>query len=112
MTESDGKLSASILWGGGSVLPVDGVKLVGDQLVVSRLNGRGKDRVTETITATRDGDDLKLSTVKARPDGSTFGKAEFTGKRTPPLPPAPDLAKVKFGEPIGFSTARTSTAGN
>ena len=25
---------------------------------------------------------------------------EFTGKRTPPLSPAPDLSKVKFGEPI------------
>jgi len=100
VTESDGKLSASILWGGGSVLPVNGVKIVGDQLVVVRFNGRGRDRVTETITATRDGDDLKLSTVKSRPDGSTFGKAEFTGKLTPPVPPAPDLATLKFGEPI------------
>ena len=73
---------------------------MGEQLVVSRFNGKGANRVTETITATRDGDNLKLTTVKTRPDGSTFGKAEFTGKRTPPLPPAPDLAKVKFGEPI------------
>jgi len=100
VTESNGKLAASILWGGGSVLPVDEVKVVGDQLIVSRLSGRARNRTTETITATRDGDDLKLTTVKSRPDGSTFGKAEFTGKRTPPLPLAPDLTKVKFGEPI------------
>jgi len=99
-TESNGKLAASILWGGGSVVPVDGVKVVGERLVVTRLIGRGRNRVTETITATRDGDNLRLSTVKSRPDGSTFDKAEFTGKRTPRLPPAPDLAKVKFGEPI------------
>ena len=65
-----------------------------------RVNGSGAEPVTETITATRDGDNLKLTTVKTRPDGTAFGKAEFTGKRTPPLPPAPDLAKVKFGAPI------------
>ncbi len=106
VTESNGKLAASILWGGGSVLPVDEVKLVGDQLVVSRFNGNGKSRVTETITATRDGDNLKLTTVKTRPDGSTFGKADFTGKRPPPLPPAPDLTKVKFGEPIRLFNGR------
>ena len=100
VTETGGKLAGSILWGGGSVLPVESVKLVGDQLVVVRTSGKAKDRVTETITATRDGDDLKLTTVKTRPNGATFGKAEFTGKRTPPLPPAPDLAKVKFGPPI------------
>ena len=100
VTEANGKLSGSILWGGGSVLPVESVKVAGDQLVVTRLSGKGKDRVTETITATRDGDDLKLATVKTRANGSTFGKAEFSGKRTPPLPPAPDLAKIQFGEPI------------
>jgi hypothetical protein len=102
VTENNGKLAASILWGGGSVLPVKEVKLAGDQLVVTRVNGNARRRVTETITATRDGDNLKLTTVKSRPDGSTFDKAEFTGKRTPPLPPAPDLAKVKFGEPISL----------
>jgi hypothetical protein len=100
VTETDGKLAASILWGGGSVLPVDGVRLAGDQLVVTRFNGQGQNRIVETITATCDGDDLKLVTIKTRDNGSTFGKAEFTGKRTPPLPAAPDLSKDKFGEPI------------
>ncbi len=102
VTEKDGKLAAEILWGGGSVLPAEGVKLDGDRLVVTRVTGKENDRVTETITATREGDDLKLTTIKNRADGSQFGKAEFTGKRTPPLPPAPDLSQVKFGEPIGL----------
>ena len=102
VTEKDGTLSASILWGGGSVLPVEGVKMDGDRLVVERINGKGENRVTETITAMRDGDILKLTTVKTKSDGSTFGKADFSGKLTPPLPPAPDLSKVKFGEPIAL----------
>ena len=70
-----------------------------------QIQRRGADkgkRTTETITATLSGDNLKLVTVKARPDGSEFGRAEFTGRRTPPLPPPPDLSKVKFGEPIAL----------
>ncbi|MHC4624983.1 MAG: 3-keto-disaccharide hydrolase, partial [Planctomycetota bacterium] len=105
ITLERGDLDASILWGGGSVKPVSSVNVQGDQLVITRVQverrgaNRGK-RITETITATLSGDDMKLVTVKARPDGSKFGRAEFTGKRIPPLPPKPDLSKAKYGEPI------------
>ena len=99
--QNNGKLAGSILWEGGSVLPVDGMKLDGDKLVVTRFWGTGpKDRIVETITAIVAGDDLKAETVKTGPDGKQFGHGYFTGKRTPPLPPAPDMAKVRFGEPI------------
>jgi len=103
--EADGQLQASILWGGGSVKPVTSAKVEGDRLVITRVQverrgtAKGK-RITETIMATLSGDNMKLVTVKARPDGSEFGRAEFTGRRTPPLPPRPDLSKVRFGEPI------------
>jgi hypothetical protein len=101
VTETDGKLAASILWGGGSVLPVDRLNLVGDKLVLMRFHKNGKNPdIVESITATRNGDDLKLTTIKHRADGSSFDKADFTGKRTPPVPPAPDLSKIKFGDAI------------
>jgi len=107
VTEEAGKLSASILWGGGSVLPVDGVKMEGDKLVITRIQeSRQRDdkgqplKSIETITATVDGDALKLTTVTKRPDGSETTPANFTGKRIPPVPPKPDLSKVKFGKPI------------
>ena len=109
VNENQGKLSASVLWGGGSVLPVDGVKREGDKLVVTRLqqheqkaaSGKSvKVTTTETITASVEGDSLKLTTVKQQPDGKETGKASFLGQRIPPLPPAPDLSKVKFGAPI------------
>ena len=85
--------------------PVTSVNVEGGRLVITRVQveRRGADkgkRITETITATLSGDDLKLVTVKARPDGSDFGRAEFTGQRTPPLPSRPDLSNVKFGAPI------------
>jgi len=105
ITQEQGRLEAGILWGGGSVKPVSSVKVEGDRLVITRVQverrgaNKGK-KITETITATRSGDNLKLVTVKARPDGKKFGRAEFAGKRIPPLPPKPNLSKAKYGKPI------------
>ena len=107
VTEENSKLAGSILWGGGSVLPVDDIKPDGDKLVITRFHElRQRDekgqplKDIETITATVDGDALKLMTVTKRANGSETAPANFTGKRIPPLPPRPDLSKVKFGTPI------------
>jgi hypothetical protein len=118
--EQDGKLSGSMLWGWGSVEPVDAVKVDGDTLVITRLH-RGEHKnadgkmvktvATETITANMTaeagspvaashGDYLHLTTVKTGPDGTEVDHATFTGKRQAPVGPAPDLANVKFGDPI------------
>ena len=106
--EKDGALKGSILWGGGSVLPVTSVKVDGDTLVVTRVSqssrkdAQGKEvvtRETETIKAKLEGDKMSLTTERDR-GGKVSGQASFTGKRIPPLPPKPDLSKVKFGDPI------------
>jgi len=105
ITQEKGDLDAAILWGGGSVKPVNSIKVEGDRLVITRIQverrgaNKGK-KITETITATLSGNNLKLFTVKARPDGRKFGRAEFTGKRIRPLPPKPNLSKAKYGKPI------------
>jgi hypothetical protein len=108
--ESDGPaVKAEMLWVAGSVFPLDGARLDGDKLVLTRLRQVGgkktdgtktKITLTETITATRDGDSLKLVTVTPKADGSGEDRSEFTGQRLPPMPPAPDLGHVKFGEPV------------
>jgi len=109
ITDNCGKLEGGILWGGGSVVPVAAVKVEDNVLIVTRIHERkGKDkegkemkvRETETIKATLDGANMKLTTERDKGDGKVFGQAEFTGKRIPPLPAAPDLSKVKFGEPV------------
>jgi len=109
--EKDGKLQASILWGGGSVLPAADARIEGHQLIVTRIHKskdkKGKENiVTETITAAVDGDSMKLTTVRRNSAGTESGRAEFTGKRIPPLPPRPDLSKVKWGEPIQLFNGR------
>jgi len=109
VTEDGAQLKGSILWGGGSVVPVTSTKIEGDTLILTRVNeSRQKDadgktlKTTETITAKLDGDNLKLTTSTAGDDGKVRGHADFSGKRIPPVPPAPDLAKAKFGEPISL----------
>ena len=43
---------------------------------------------------------MNLTVERQRGAGKPSGKAAFTGKRIPPVPPAPDLSQVKFAEPI------------
>lgn len=103
--QKDGQLKSSILWGGGSVLPVDRTKMDGDTLVLERdqkIRRRdGKvNEITEKIIAKVSGDELSLTQIMPRRDGNGENRSEFTGKRIPPLPPKPDLSKVKYDKPI------------
>lgn len=116
--KADDGLKGSILWGGGSVVPVESVKADAEKLTVTRLSmakkkdASGKEiseKVTETIIATVSGEDLKLTTVKAKEDGKEFGKAEFTGKRIAPVPARPNLAKVNYGKPIELFNGKDLT---
>jgi hypothetical protein len=117
VTERNGGLAADILWGTGSVVPVDRVSIEGDNLVLTRFH-RWEERKegktvrhseTETITAHRDGDNLKLSTVTRKEDGSSTAPQDFSGKLTPPPGPAPDLSKVRFGRPIQLLNGKDLT---
>jgi hypothetical protein len=111
-------LEASMLWGWGSVEPVSSVKLVDGQLVltrnhlVERKDAAGKKtKVTlvETITATAADGTIKLLSTKPRDDGKGEDKAEFSGHRQPPLPPAPDLNTVHFDPPIQLFNGKDLT---
>jgi hypothetical protein len=100
VTEKDDQLKASILWGGGSVVPVTTAKVEDGKLVLTRVQRQGTPPVTTTVTIVGqvDGDTLHLT---CEDPGKNDGRpSAFFGKRTPPLPPAPDLSKVKFGDPI------------
>jgi hypothetical protein len=92
VSDEGGKLSASLLWAAGSVVPAKEAKVEGDTLIVTRAGpGEG------VIAAKVEGDALS-GTLK--PSAAGGKEMSFSGKRTPPLPPAPDLGKVKFGEGI------------
>ena len=116
--EANGGLKASLLWGGGSVVPLDSAKLETGRLILTRRHsservdesGKRVTRfITETIIAQAEGDVLKLTSVKPRPNGQGEEKADFSGRREPPMPPAPDLSRVKFGEPIQLFNGKDLT---
>lgn len=116
--EKDGALAGSILWGGGSVLPVAGVATEGDTLVVTRIHESKKAgpdgkpvtvKETETIRAKIAGDALSLTTERLKADGKRSDPVAFSGRRIPPMPPAPDLAKVRFGAPVALLNGRDLT---
>jgi hypothetical protein len=115
-----GYYDGSILWGSGSVLPVSSVVIADDTLIVTRTtdvprkDATGKvvrtQQFTEAITAKlAEGDNLKLTRLAPKLNGTGYDSAEFTGHRIPALPPRPDLSKVKFGEPITLFNVRDLT---
>jgi len=108
--EAGGGLQAGMLWGWGSVEPTASAKVEDGKLVVTRNHNIRRQEagkqvrktivIVETITATVDGDTMQLASVKPRENGQGEDTSTFSGKRMPTVPPAPDLANVKFGEPI------------
>ncbi len=108
-----GYYDGALLWGGASVLPVSSVVINDDTLIVTRTrdvqrkDAAGKvvrtQQFTEAITAKLDGPDrLALTQLNPRNNGTGYDSAPFTAQRCLPLPPRPDLAKVKFGAPVAL----------
>ena len=134
IVETNGMFRGSVLWGTGNIQEVSRVTLDGnnlqglgddsdkppDSLAVSSdvlvlvrespdtiMRGGKLVAVTEieTIRATREGSSLKLMSERTR-DGMSMGRVEFSGRWIPRVPPAPDLARVSFADPIQLFNGR------
>ena len=101
-------LSASLLWGSGSVVPVD-VAQVGAALKLSRNAPRKDDGTRQVIIATRAGDDLHLVSLIVAASGREGVSEKLSGRRIPPLPPRPNLGQIKFDQPIPLLSGDLST---
>lgn len=119
--QEDNYLDGDILWGGGSVLPVSNVFLAKDHvLMVQRSNDvmRRRDEnnnpvkvqvVTSWLEIIRDGEKIDGILLSPRRDGSGIDTTEFAGTKLPPVPPAPDLASLKLGEPVSLFNGKDLT---
>jgi hypothetical protein len=116
--ETNGRLRASIMWVAGSVEPTDSATIENQQLVLTRqhtserkdANGNMiKSTRTERIVGTVDGDMIKLTSRTPRENGTGEEKIDFQGKRIPPMPPAPDLSKIKFGKQLELFNGKDLT---
>ena len=110
--QMDGQLKASILWGGGSVVPVTRAKMDADALKlerdykIRRRDDKGKVietiPLTETIIARVSDDTLNLTQIRPISNRKGTSRNEFKGKRIPPLPRRPNLSRAKYGKPIAL----------
>lgn len=110
ITDEGGYFDGSILWGGGSVVPLASVYFEGDKMVATRLqeverkdsSGKvvRKQTFTDEIVATVDGDRLSLVLRTVKRNGMGVREQKFDGKRIPAMPPAPKLASAKYGDAV------------
>jgi len=106
----EGFLDAEILWSGGSVVPIAGVMEAGERLMVTRnvgVNHRDDEgKVIRThmfqnvLFFEKFGDTLECTMYSPDYRNKTIHEHKFTANRIPPLPDAPDLSEVEYGEPI------------
>jgi hypothetical protein len=112
---------ASLLWYGGSVEPVDNVYMDGNKLIVTKVSRvvREKDNagdairthtITDMYTFELNGEgELNGVAVFVKKDGSGVEQTKFTGKKIPDLPPAPDVTKIKYGEPVELFNGKNTS---
>lgn len=106
----NGYLDAELLWRGGSVLPVSHIYFKDENNAVLtrtqeivKSDEKGKERkhiLTQTLNVRRDGDHIKGEFISPSRTGNGESILAFSGVRLPPVPPAPDLSKVKYGKSI------------
>lgn len=119
--QEDKYLDGDLLWIGGSVLPVSDIFLAKDQiLMVTNSNEVVRTRdasdnpvrkqvITDWLEITRNGDKISGIRLTPRRNGTGVDSAEFSGTLLPPVPPAPDLSNVKYGEPITLFNGKDLT---
>lgn len=108
VNDEKGFIDADLLWQGGSVVPVAHAYFVDDKtLVVTRTREmkKSEDRthlVTQTFQFQRKGDKVTGFMSEPARNGMGLSTLKFKGWKLPDPGPAPDLSKVKFGEPIAL----------
>jgi hypothetical protein len=110
--ENNGYLDAELLWRGGSVLPVQAVFLTDDNNLVvmraSEVKREGKDGKERAIIVphlfeiNRSGDRISGKSLEPSKNGMEVTEMKFYGWKLPPVPKAPNLSQVKYGQPVNL----------
>ena len=113
---------ADLLWGGGSVSPVSNVFLAKNNvLIVQRSNNVVSTRDannnpvrtgvnTNWLEVTKQGaDKITGLLLNPRRNGLGVDTTTWVGTKLPPVPPAPDMASLKFGKPITLFNGKDLT---
>ena len=98
-----GEVAASLLWGGGSPVAQQNVKLAGTKATMEQPLNKEKDKAKARIRRTAidvHGTEADIAFTTVDGNGKELGVEKVKAKRIPALPPAPVLSKVKYGETI------------
>lgn len=113
--DKDGFLDAELLWQGGSVEPVSNVYFVDNNTLevtrtreVKRSESR-KHILSQTYRFVRKGDKLTGVLLEPSRDGVGISETKFKGWKLPDPGAAPDLSKIKYGEPIQLFNGKDLT---
>ena len=120
--QEKGYPDADLLWGGGSVLPVSNVFLAKNNvLIIQRSNNvvRTKDEnnnairsgiITNWLEIKKENSDKMTGwLLTPRRNGLGVDSTSWVGTKLPPVPPAPDMASLKFGKPITLFNGKDLT---
>ena len=117
--ENNGFLDAELLWRWGSVLPVQHVSIKDENnLVVMRageVKREGQDGTERRMInphlfeIIRNGNRITGISYEPSRDGMRVTAMKFHGWKIPPVPAAPDLSKVKFGQPVKLFNGKDLT---
>ena len=106
--ESEGKPLVYLRLYVGSAGPYDNVEASNGRLKFA-LRKKRRRTTTTTVDVGMKAGKLDGVIVRQSPDGSSEREA-FTGKKIPPMPAvAPDLSKVRFGQPISLFNGKDLT---
>jgi hypothetical protein len=119
VTEQRGYYDASVMWGGGSVVPTASVFIEDDTLHVLRLNEVQRRDADGKVVRTQHfpellqgqivGNRIDFTLHRPNTNGRGIRRDTFSGVRQPDLPPAPDLKTLRFGPPIELFNGRDLT---
>lgn len=110
--QESGYFDADLLWGGGSILPVPFIYMAENTLyvgrdprkVVRKKDENGIEKRSHNyptwVEIKRDGEKIAGYYLTPKTSGFGFDSVQIKGTKLPDVPPAPDMTKVKFGEPI------------
>lgn len=119
--QEDKYVDADLLWKWGSVEPVANVFLLDNRFLVAtrvsnvnrKVDSDGKvlkkHTITEWYEMVKEGDKIKGYLLSPKSDGKGVDSVAFTGTKLPPVSAAPDLSKVKFGEPVTLFNGKDLT---
>ena len=113
VSEKDGLPSVAMVVDVGSIKPLSNVKVKEEKIhiPIKKFRKGGKNgklvRTTRAVVWSESGK-LVGEVISLFPDGREE-KDPFTGKFVPPMPPRPDLAKVKFGKPVTLFNGKDLT---